>query len=70
MSLRWFSVLRLRHRIAAAPQKAERSRMATLFGLTSKRKTGPIPGRGQQEIGPKMAATKQELGQFGGGGYD
>lgn len=24
----------------------------------------------QVEIGPKMAATKQELGQFGGGGYD
>jgi hypothetical protein len=26
--------------------------------------------RWQVEIGPKMAATKQELGQFGGGGYD
>jgi hypothetical protein len=26
--------------------------------------------RWQMEIGPKMAATKQELGQFGGGGYD
>jgi hypothetical protein len=26
--------------------------------------------RWQVDIGPKMAATKQELGQFGGGGYD
>jgi hypothetical protein len=26
--------------------------------------------RWQVEIGPKMAAIKQELGQFGGGGYD
>lgn len=26
--------------------------------------------RWQVEIGPKMEATKQELGQFGGGGYD
>jgi hypothetical protein len=52
------------------PLKIERKDGQTIVTFFAWHLIGGNLRRWQVEIGPKMAATKQELGQFGGGGYD
>lgn len=52
------------------PLKVERKEGQAIVTFYAWHLIGGNLRRWQVEIGPKMAATKQELGQFGGGGYD
>ena len=52
------------------PLKIERKESQAIVTFYAWHLIGGNLRRWQVEIGPKMVATKQELGQFGGGGYD
>jgi hypothetical protein len=52
------------------PMKIERNGGQAMVTFYAWHLIGGHLRRWQLEIGPKMAATKRELGQFGGGGYD